>query len=189
MTVFIILIIVLFVGGVWWSVAYTDKKKKKMEDKIVNIGFKTTQKVMSCDGNTGIAIDETSRKICLINNFPVLTTKVLSYGDIISSEIIEDSNTVTKTQRGSQLGGAVVGGLLLGGVGAVVGGLSGKKKTETKVRMISLKVIINDTASPVHIISFLDGETKKTGFVYSIAMQQATHWHALLSAVVRQADD
>src|SRR5690625_2106720 len=46
-------------------------------------------------------------------------------GDIIESEVVVDSHTITKTARGSQIGGAAVGGVLLGGVGAIIGGLSG----------------------------------------------------------------
>lgn len=49
---------------------------------------------------------------------------IYSFNDIIDYEINEDGETVSK----GGLGNAVAGGLLFGGVGAIVGGVTGKKK-------------------------------------------------------------
>ncbi|MCM1567810.1 MAG: hypothetical protein NC238_18025 [Dehalobacter sp.] len=183
-----LLIVGIIIAGVAWSIIYTNKKKKQMEDELSNIDFNATQKVMSENGATGIAIDENTKKICLIKNMPTVSTRIINYNDIISSEILEDSKTITKSQRGSQIGGAVVGGLLLGGVGAVIGGLSGKKQAETKVKKIDLQIIINDIANPMHNIIFLNIETKKDGIIYRSAIEKASHWQALLTAVIKQAE-
>lgn len=43
-----------------------------------------------------------------------------------------------------QIGGVVVGGLLLGGVGAIIGGLSGKTETSGKISRIDLRLIVNE---------------------------------------------
>jgi hypothetical protein len=75
--------------------------------------------------------------------------KIFSYRDILESEVLEDGHSVTKTSRSSQLAGTLVGGLLLGGVGAIIGGLSGKKTTHKKVTRIELKVVVNDTSHPI----------------------------------------
>lgn len=68
-----------------------------------------------------------------------------SYWDILASEVIEEGGTVTRTQRSSQIAGTLIGGLALGGVGAIIGGLSGTTKT-TKNDMVTplLRVIVND---------------------------------------------
>src|SRR3954463_9667577 len=48
-----------------------------------------------------------------------------SFDQIAAVEVQENGATVSTTNRGSQLAGAAIGGLALGGVGALIGGLSG----------------------------------------------------------------
>jgi len=67
-----------------------------------------------CDG---IAVDEQSRKVCLSVSGPPPTTRIVGYKDLLEAEILENGKTVTKTARTSQVGRAVLGGLLLGPVG------------------------------------------------------------------------
>jgi len=170
---------------------------------------------MGVDGNTGLAIDEMRKKICLIKqnlelkpgqeihsdalgkkihlikqqNRDNFELEVLSYKDILSSEIFEDGNTVTRTSRTSQLGGTLLGGLALGGVGAVIGGLSGKQISSYKVSNVDLRLIVNRTTSPVYDINFMNVEGQKKGLVYKEAMQQARHWHSLVEVLIRRADE
>ncbi|EPZ54444.1 hypothetical protein H477_3583 [[Clostridium] sordellii ATCC 9714] len=47
-----------------------------------------------------------------------------NYKDIIEFELLEDGESITK----GGLGRAVAGGVLLGGVGAIVGGVTGIEK-------------------------------------------------------------
>jgi hypothetical protein len=123
----------------------------------------------------GIAIDDQSKQVCLIKGESL---RLIRYGDIIESEIIAGGDTVTKTSRASQLAGAAVGGLLLGGVGAVIGGVSGKKVTSHDVKDVWLKLLINDTSDPVHVIDFIEGVgVDRT--VAKIALQEAKNWHDL----------
>lgn len=103
-------------------------RKKEWRKKPASLdGFTPSQKVMDNDGNSGIAVDEGRKKVCLIKqSMGNIDLDVLTYRDILSSEIFENGVTITKTARGNQLGGALIGGLALGGVGAIIGGLSGK---------------------------------------------------------------
>lgn len=57
-------------------------------------------------------------------------SEVIAYSDIISVEPYTE--TELKTKNKSVLGRAVVGGALLGGAGAVVGGMTGLDKKEVK---------------------------------------------------------
>lgn len=168
----------------------TSSKKKAMDDHLILIeDFSATQKVMGIDGKTGIALDEQSKKICLVaNTHNIVTTRVFTYNDLLSSEIFEDGTTITKTVRTSQIGGALIGGLALGGVGAIIGGLSGKSQTSDKVKRVDFRLTVNDTKSPLHDVNFLNLETKKDGFLYKQAIQQARHWHGLIEVLVKRAD-
>lgn len=151
--------------------------------------FSVTQKVIGDDGATGLAIDEQRKKVCLIDHRQrTVSCRVVTYKDLLSSEIFEDGSTVTKTVRSSQLGGALIGGLALGGVGAIIGGLSGKTKTSGKVKRIDLRITVNDTQNPLHDVNFLNVETKQDGIVYQGAMKTARHWHGLVEVLIKRAD-
>lgn len=147
----------------------------------------------SCDhevfgvGYYGLAIDEKRLKFCLIDKSqkpPLL--KVVQIKDVLSCEIIEDGNSVVSTNRGSQLGGALVGGLAFGGVGALAGALSGKKKTIGTATNLALQLTINDTERPIHTIRFIIGETKKD-YLYSGILHTARRWHSLIAVIMKRA--
>ncbi len=184
-----IFLVIAIVGAIVSGVL-TDNKKKELVSEIETLDdFTPTQHFMGADGNSGIAIDETRRKICLIRSFGSFTSKrVLPYQDVIASEIAEDGESITKTMRSSQIGGAVVGAVLLGGVGALIGGLSGKTKTKNTVKRIELQISLNDTSNPIHNILFLNIETNRDGIVYKSSFQSAQRWHGIVAAVIRQAD-
>lgn len=194
-------IIIIMIGAVIqtgiWMAKNTSKRKKAVEDHLAHIeDFSATHKVMGNDsnvigndGNTGLAIDEQRKKVCLIDyRQQNIATRVFSYKDLLSSEIFEDGATVTKTVRTSQIGGALIGGLALGGVGAIIGGLSGKTQTTGKIKKICLRLTVNDMKNPLHDINFLNFETKKDSFTYKQTIQQARHWHALIEVLIKRAD-
>ncbi|MBR7792199.1 SHOCT domain-containing protein [Undibacterium sp. FT147W] len=166
------------------------KRKQEMELKLKSIDdFNSTQQIIGCDGKSGLAIDEDQRKLCLItNNGTSVLQRVIDYKGILSVELFEGGTSVTKTVRSSQIGGALVGGLLLGGVGALVGGLSGKTETSGKINRIDLRLIVNDTNAPLHDVAFMNFADKKDGIIYTQAMQMARRWHGILEVLVKRAD-
>ena len=187
----VLLIVAVVVGAAIVQVIAVSNKKKAMEEKLKSLpDFSPTQKIMSNNGDTGLAIDENRKTIVLINNnLSGVNLKLITYRDALSSEIFVDGETITKTARGSQLGGALIGGLALGGVGAIIGGLSGKTKSSEKVKRVDLRIIINDTKQPLHDINFMDIEGKKDGIIYKAAMEQARHWHGLIDVLIKTADN
>ena len=168
-----------------------------MEEKLNGLdNFNATQKVIP-DVKTGLAIDEKRKKICLIKyNNGNIALDTMPYNDVLASEISENGNTITRSSRSSQLGGALIGGLALGGVGAIIGGLSGKTVSSDNVQRIDLHLIVNRTNSPVHSINFFENigdddynGIKKSSAGYQKIMQKARHWHSLLQVIIRQADE
>lgn len=187
-----VLVIVVAVLGIAIAQAIAvSNKKKAMEEELESLpDFSPTQKIMGNNGDTGLAIDEERKKVVLIKNGPTgVALKPITYRDVLSSEIFVDGETVTKTARGSQLGGALIGGLALGGVGAIIGGLSGKTRSSEKVKRVDLRITVNDTKSPLHDINFMDIEGKKDGIIYKSAMDEARHWHGLIAVLIKMADN
>ncbi len=137
----------------------------------------------------GLALDEGRGIICFFDplNLTIKPTLV-TYQNLLSCEIIEDGNSITKTSRLSQLGGAAVGGLLLGGLGAIVGGLSGSKTTSREIDHITLSIIINDTENPVRTIKFLEGKIKRNSIEHTDLLKKAKHWHSIIEILIKKAD-
>lgn len=121
-----------------------------------------------------IALDTTRMKIC-IADYSFSKPNIFTYKDILSVEITEDEETITKTQRGSQIAGAVVGGALLGGAGAIIGGLSGSKKSRKVTTEVAVKIIVNDITQPSYSISFNSTEL-------------AERWYGIFKILINTAD-
>lgn len=189
----IILFVLLFVilPLAIWATIEGKKRDKARDDFLANIPeFQITQKLLSTDGLVGLAIDEDRQKLCLFEQELSREVKhrIISYRDLLSSEIFEDGTTITKTNRTSQLGGALIGGIALGGVGAIIGGLSGKTESLSHVKRIDLRLVIDDTRQPLHDINLMNVNVTKTDGRYKEAMSKARHWHGLIEVLIRRAD-
>ncbi len=175
---------------IFYLLIYLPMKKKKMlqEDYLSHLSdFTETQKIMGVDSLVGLAIDEQRKKVCLIDNSQK-QFRIISYKDLLSSEIFEDGATITKTMRGSQIAGAIIGNIAFGSVGTIIGGLSGKTKSTRTVSKIDLRLIVNDTKQPIFDITFLNKETKKDEPIYQQALQTARQCHGLVEVLIKRAD-
>jgi len=147
--------------------------------------FTVNQSISSLDTTKSLFLDETQKKLCIIDMATTtIQYKILSGESIIAIEVVEDGKTITKTDRGSQIGGALIGGLAFGGVGAVIGGLSGKTTSEIKVNKLTLHLLIDDVKRPVFDIDLLGFQTQKGSITYQEAMKKIDHWYGLLSILI-----
>lgn len=117
--------------------------------------YNSTQKVEKY-----LDIDEKNK----IWGAPCFSTHIFfSYDDIVSFELLENGNSVTK----GGIGSAVVGGALFGGVGALVGASAGKKKTKQEVTQYCIKIITRNAIYPEVYINFLTaGKVMTDSFLY-----------------------
>ena len=80
---------------------------------------------------------------------------------IAAIEVLVNGTTIHQTNRGSQLASATIGGLLLGSVGAVIGGLSGSSRSSERIQGLSLKIIVDDQLRPTYSVTFFKAISKK----------------------------
>jgi len=163
-------------------------KRHSMSSAIARLqGFQASQEFLGADSKTGMALDEARRQVCLVAFGSPSEARVLSYDEIIQAEVLEDGEAVTSTSGASQVGRGVVGGALFGPVGLLAGVLSAAKTSSTKVNRLDLKLVLADTARPVHIINFLVGPKQKSDSVYKAAEKEVRAWHGRMLALIRQS--
>ncbi|MED4265955.1 SHOCT domain-containing protein [Priestia megaterium] len=176
----------------------------KIETRFMQVeDFETDRYYISEDYNSLIGIDEQNQKICFLENVGnridkfrgtykdyKYDSKIYEFKDLLEAEILQDGEMITKTSRGSQIGGALIGGVLAGGVGAIIGGLSGSTTSDSEFNKIALKVLMNDTQNPVKLIYFLDeiAGVKKYEDKYKKANSDSMDWHGLLRVIIQKVD-
>ena len=116
-------------------------------------------------------IDENKRQIIFHTGYfgGRGNAKVYNYEDIMTFELLEDGSSVTK----GGLGRAVAGGLLFGGVGAIVGGITGGKKSKGICNSLKLKITVNDISNPAVYVNLINTATKTKSLTYKILYKSA----------------
>ena len=104
---------------------------------------------------------------------------------LLGSEVIQDGKTVTTTSRGSQVIGAAAGGLVLGGVGAIIGGLSGKTESFDQLTGVHLRLLLENNEYPLHQINMHQGGYKTEPAVQLLA--EANVWNSHLKSLMGNA--
>lgn len=149
--------------------------RERNESLISN--FKPTKKVgmLSFNDDTQAFIITKSKK----------NQDLYYYEQIVDFELLEDGETITK----DGLGRAVAGGLLLGGVGAIVGGITGGKKSKGVCNSLQIKITFRNNPRQTEYVSFISSETKKDGFFYRTAYQLAQDTLSALQIAVDKVDN
>lgn len=83
----------------------------------------------------------------------------IDYEDIIKVELVEDGKTISSRSTTRTVGGVLVGGALLGGAGAIVGGLSGNIETTRKVSKLEVKMLLRRATSNTISMNFVSDRT------------------------------
>ena len=112
---------------------------------------------------------------------------------IVSCEILEDDIQLAHVNRGSQIASIAVGGILLGGIGAVIGGLSGSKRSINNVNKVVLRFMTDDFDRPKHDVVLLDWSFSKKGLkrdnmLYRQALEMAELWHGRVMAMMKAVE-
>lgn len=197
----IIGIVTIFVIGAMLENDKTLEKSYKNKLAIKNIQstgeFTPTKSYISKNNKSGIEINENEKliRIFYLDQNEEIKSKIYPFSDVIESEIKIDNQPVLKTSRSSQLAGAAVGGVIAGGVGAIIGGLSGDKIKNEYIKNIDLCVKVNDFNTPLFKINFLSnineiGIENKKGLKKNhkdvqTALRDVEYWHSILNLIIK----
>ena len=121
--------------------------------------------------------------------------KVFNYSDIINVSYEENGKQLYSKSSGRTVGGAIVGGMLMGGAGAVVGALSGGSKVNKEVTEMNVKIVLRSTSQPTCILQYNDAKknlnTKNDidNQLYTSYLKNAIQAKDLLSVIIDKSDN
>ncbi|MBR1973017.1 MAG: SHOCT domain-containing protein [Oscillospiraceae bacterium] len=133
-----------------------------------------------------LAVDENNRQWAIGKGVfsPFEKAIPYSYEDLVDFELLEDGSSITK----GGLGRAVVGGMLFGHTGAVVGSITGKKKTKQTCTNLEIKITVNNADNHTHYIRLISSSTQRESHTYKTEFRTAQDILALLQLICHQRD-
>lgn len=147
------------------------------KEKIAN--FSPTKTI-----NDMLKIDE-NNKIFILADKTYLRYKsscytLFNFDQIIDFELLEDGESIAS----GGLGRAAVGALTFGAAGAIVGGITGKKKTKGTCTSMEIKITVKDYPRPAFYVKLINSETKQNSFVYKQSAKMAQDILSALQLIV-----
>ena len=116
-----------------------------------------------------------------------------NYSDIIEVSYEENGSQLYTKSAGRTIGGAIVGGVLMGGAGAVVGGLSGASKLNKEIKNMDIKILLRSKSRTSCVLHFKDVDrvlkTKEEADrkLYETYVQNANQAKDVLSVIIDDA--
>ncbi|WP_413487748.1 SHOCT domain-containing protein [Carnobacterium divergens] len=101
---------------------------------------------------------------------------VFDFNQVSSYELVESDHTITS----GGLGRSAVGAVAFGSVGAVVGALTGGKKTKKVVENFKIKINLKSIETPVVYVELLISKTKTNSLIYKDALEKADNILSIL---------
>ena len=97
-----------------------------------------------------------------------------------------DGTSYHKSSTVGTLGRTLAGGVLMGGVGAIVGGTTAKKKVVDTVETIDIKLTIDSLTNPILELRFFDLKTKRSSPFFKLFAEDAEKWAGIFDVIVRR---
>ena len=119
--------------------------------------------------------------------------EIFNYSDIIEVSYEENGSQLYTKSTGRTVGGAIVGSFLMGGAGAVVGGLSGESKQNKEIKNMDIKILLRSTSRTSCVLHFKDVDrvlkTKEEADrkLYETYVQNANQAKDVLSVIIDDA--
>jgi hypothetical protein len=193
---FLIFIILFGLGvlGIYFNIQDKNKKESDTNDKIRNVikanVTNPTKQTILTETNSAIVYDQENNHLFIYDKGHTHNIKI---NDIYQSEIIEDGQTISKVSRSSQIAGSIIGGLIAGGTGAIIAGVSATRVKDEKINKMELQLVVNDVNNPIRKVEFFnagDGlKIKKSSDEYKVRYNQILEWQKLMEILIKQNEN
>lgn len=126
-------------------------KKCYLKSELIKLGvdYKKSTPTLKAYNDYAFMTDDVNEFVAIVTPTKV---HVHRYEDIVSISYEENGTDIYN----KSLGGAVVGGLLFGGVGAIVGSNTAKTQQKKEVRKMSIKILLKSTSDSTIVLKIYE---------------------------------
>ncbi len=151
-----------------------------------NTNFTPTQMYMDNTGGSGIALNDSTKTICVIQS-STLPPRFIHFTDLIAVFMLKNGVIIHKTLRTLPQEYATIAQESQSKL-PVTPESSSNPSPNDQTQKIDLCLAMQDQENPNHLVNFLDMDTKEDGILFNKAMVSAKHWYQLLSDLIQQAN-
>ncbi|EOH55844.1 TPA: SHOCT domain-containing protein [Enterococcus faecium] len=151
-------------------------KKRQQEENLRKLKDFTPNRTIE----KSIFIDTEKRQFKIKGLFN--SSSIYDLDKINSYELVENGTSISS----GGLGRAAIGALAFGGVGAIVGAVTGKKKDNTIIEHLNIKINMNDLDKPVIYLPLISKKTKRSSMLYKNAIVQADKILSTLDILLKE---
>ncbi len=141
---------------------------------------------MGKDNLGGLAVNEHTHQICLFTA-PSAPPLLLPITDLIGSYLINNGEVLGEGKRSYPEEILTFSNEIQAQTEDQIKSLHIESPHGPNQR-IDLVVLVHDKDNPIHIVNFLDMETKEGGILFEKAISTANHWQYVLEGLILQAD-
>lgn len=110
---------------------------------------------------------------------------VYHFNELVEFELLEDDSHVTS----GGLGRSLVGAVTFGPAGAIVGSVTGKKKTKKTIESLLIRVTVNDIDNPIIILPIITKKTKTSSKEYNRAFNLSQKIVSTLNVIANNKEE
>lgn len=181
-----------FSNGIKYNIIKYESKNNKIDrNQLSNLFCNFYNEV---NGYISIFQDNISEVLIFVSkdNTGRIFFESINYNDIISVSYEENGSSISSKSTSRMVGGAIIGGVLLGGAGAIVGGLSGKSNEYKSVKSIDVKILTRSSELSTININCYRGnlQTNKTyqTIDYNIIKNKAKQIVDIITIIIDKVD-
>lgn len=181
------LLVALIIGGIFFALSLTPRgPNTSSAEKIEGTDFIPSQMFMGKDNLGGLAVNEHTHQICLFTA-PSAPPLLLPITDLIGSYLINNGEVLGEGKRSYPEEILTFSNEIQAQTEDQIKSLHIESPHGPNQR-IDLVVLVHDKDNPIHIVNFLDMETKEGGIIFEKAISNAKHWQYVLEGLILQAD-
>lgn len=176
----------IVLGAIVLTLSLSPSGKKEQPNPITGPSFIPSQMIMGNDGLGGIGVNDRSLRLCLLKS-PAIPPLMLPISGLVGSFLVKNGEILGKRLRTWPKALISFQTIMQSNMERLISSWQTAASPHDNQR-IDLIVLIHDESEPLHVVNFLDMETKEGGILYEKALTTATHWHAMLNDLLLQAD-
>lgn len=180
------LVVALIVGGIIFAFSLNPRRQNTSAKKIEGTDFIPSQMFMGKDNLGGLAVNEHTHQICLITS-PSAPPRLLPITDLIGSYLINNGEVLGEGKRSEPEEILTFLNEIQSTTEDLIKSLHIQSSHGPSQR-IDLLVVVHDQDEPIHVVNFLDMETKEGGILFEKAISTAKHWQYVIEGLILQAD-